>query len=72
MRVIVRFRDEYGRVSLGELVNSFRIFVEGLREIVEIDHLADEIDVATFDGETIMVHRVPLLAVVDMKEVVRT
>jgi hypothetical protein len=68
---MVKFRNENGEELTGELVNSFRIMVEPSGETVYIDQENPvEIDVMTFDGTTLAMHRIPMLAIVNMQEVV--
>lgn len=70
LAIRVKFRDEDGEVRRGELVNSFRIMVGIDGEAVAIDQ-ENPVDIAvmTFDGETLAMHHVPMLAIVNMKEV---
>ena len=66
----VTFRDEDGDVRTGQLVNTFRLMVEGDDQIIEVDDDGTDVHVACFDGTTIAMHRVPVLAVIDMIEAV--
>lgn len=68
--VSVVFRDEDGFQRRGELVNPFKIMVEGLRQVAHIENRDEQIAVMTCDGENLDLHHIPLLAVVEMKEVV--
>jgi hypothetical protein len=67
--IMVRFRDENGKFQRGELANNFRIMVEPCGEVLYIDQENPaEIDVLT--TKPLGMHRIPTLAVIDMKEVV--
>lgn len=67
LAVTVKFRDAYGRESLGELVNPSRVMVEMGDEVVHVDQENPvEVAVMTCDGETLMLHRIPTLAIIDM------
>lgn len=69
-KIGVTFRDEDGEIRIGELVNSFRIMIEGTEQVVHIDQPNEtDIDVVTYDSETLEMHRIPSLAIVKMKEV---
>lgn len=68
--VRVEFRDENGEPQCGELVNPFRIMVEGVQQVVHVAHESPaEVAVMTFDGETLDMHCVPTLAIIRMNEV---
>lgn len=66
------FRNEDGEVLTGELVNPFKIMVEGTRQVAHIAHeVPAQVDVMAYaaDGESWEMHRIPSLAIVSMKEV---
>ncbi len=68
--MMVKFRNDNGEEQVGELVNSFRIMIEGTRQVVVINREdPDAISVLTFDGETLETHLVPTLALIKMEEV---
>lgn len=70
--VRVVFRNEDGEALTGELVNPFKIMVEGTRQVLHITHeIPAQVDVMAYaeDGETLEIHRIPSLAIVSMKEV---
>lgn len=67
--VSVRFRDEEGQERLGELVNPFKIMVEPSGESVYIvQENPVDIDVITVRGSEWAMHRIPTLAVIEMRE----
>ena len=71
MQIAVLFRDEDGTPRRGELVNPHKVLVEMGREVIAVQHETPAFfDVTTFDGETLSMHKVPVPAIVKMREVV--
>lgn len=61
------FRDENGEVRSGQLADTFRIIVEGDEEVIEVDPTV-ELSVVCLEGDTLVMHRVPSLALIEVKE----
>ena len=71
--ICATFRDEDGEVRTGQLADTFRIIVEGDEEVIEVDPLDDltmDLAVVCLEGDTLVMHRVPSLALIEVKEVV--
>lgn len=67
----VKFCNEEGKIVYGELVNPVKVMIEMSEEVLHVEQEAStHVDVVTFDGVTLVAHQVPMLAVIQMKEVV--